>query len=127
MVPLGWIQMQSRDSDDEDSAAKQMQAILQSGKMPTAVFCAADIYAIGAIRAVKHAGLRVPEDISIMGIDDILISSYIDPPLTTVCIDTNLLATRGCSMHLNWRLSSALRSRRSSDIRSVAALPSALL
>jgi len=98
VVPLGWIQMQSRDSDDDYSAFKQMQEILRSGVMPTAVFCAADIYAIGAIRAVKHAGLRVPEDISIMGIDDILISSYIDPPLTTVCIDTNLLATRGCSM-----------------------------
>ena len=98
VVPLGWIQMQSRDSDDEDSATKQMQAILQSGKMPTAVFCAADIYAIGAIRAVKQAGLRVPDDISILGIDDILISSYIDPPLTTVRIDTNRLAHRGCDM-----------------------------
>ncbi len=98
VVPLGWIQMQSRDSDDEDSAAKQMQAILQSGKLPTAVFCAADIYAIGAIRAVKQAGLRVPEDVSILGIDDILISSYIDPPLTTVHIDTGLLAHRGCDM-----------------------------
>ena len=98
VVPLGWIQMQSRDSDDEDSAAKQMQAILQSGKLPTAVFCAADIYAIGAIRAVKQAGLRVPEDVSILGIDDILISSYIDPPLTTVHLDTGLLAHRGCDM-----------------------------
>ncbi len=98
VVPLGWIQMQSRDSDDEDSAAKQMQAILQSGKLPTAVFCAADIYAIGAIRAVKQAGLRVPDDVSIIGIDDILISSYIDPPLTTVHIDTGRLAHRGCDM-----------------------------
>ncbi|MPM70051.1 Ribose operon repressor [bioreactor metagenome] len=98
VVPLGWIQMQSRDSDGEDSAGKQMQAILQSGKLPTAVFCAADIYAIGAIRAVKQAGLRVPEDVSILGIDDILISSYIDPPLSTVRIDTNRLAQHGCDM-----------------------------
>lgn len=98
VVPLGWIQMQSRDSDDEDSATKQMQAILQSGKLPTAVFCAADIYAIGAMRAIKQAGLRVPEDISIIGIDDILISSYIDPPLTTVRIDTHRLAKQGCDI-----------------------------
>ena len=98
VVPMGWIQMQSRDSDDENSAAKQMRAILQSTELPTAVFCAADIYAIGAIRAVKQAHLRVPEDISIIGIDDILISSYIDPPLTTVRVDTCSLANQGCDM-----------------------------
>ena len=98
VVPLSWIQMQSKDSDDEDSADKQMQAILQSGAQPTAVFCAADIYAIGAIRALKHAGIRVPQDISVIGIDDILISSYIDPPLTTVRIDTARLANQGCDM-----------------------------
>lgn len=98
VVPLGWIQMQSRDSDDDNSAFRQMQEILHSGVIPTAVFCAADIYAIGAVRAVKQAGLRVPEDISIMGIDDILISSYIDPPLTTIRVDTHRLANQGCDM-----------------------------
>jgi LacI family transcriptional regulator/LacI family purine nucleotide synthesis repressor len=98
VVPLSWIQMQSKDSDGEDSAEKQMQAILQSGAMPTAVFCAADIYAVGAIRALKQAGLRVPSDVSVIGIDDILISSYIDPPLTTVRIDTSRLANQGCDM-----------------------------
>jgi DNA-binding LacI/PurR family transcriptional regulator len=100
VVPLSWIQMQSRDSDGEDSADKQMQAILGSQSLPTAVFCAADIYAVGAIRALKHASLRVPDDISIIGIDDILISSYIDPPLTTVRIDTGRLANQGCDMLL---------------------------
>lgn len=98
VVPLSWIQMQSKDSDGEDSAEKQMQAILQSGAMPTAVFCAADIYAVGAIRALKQAGLRVPDDVSVIGIDDILISSYIDPPLTTIRIDSCRLANKGCDM-----------------------------
>ncbi len=98
VVPLSWIQMQSRDSDGEDSAEKQMQAILSSGTLPTAVFCAADIYAVGAIRALKQAGLRVPDELSVIGIDDILISSYIDPPLTTVRVDACQLANRGCDM-----------------------------
>jgi LacI family repressor for deo operon, udp, cdd, tsx, nupC, and nupG len=55
---------------------------------PTAVFAGNDEMAIGAVRAVKSAGLRVPEDISIIGFDDQRIAGLYDPPLTTVHVPT---------------------------------------
>ncbi|MEU1477578.1 LacI family DNA-binding transcriptional regulator [Streptomyces sp. NPDC001668] len=50
----------------------------------TAVFAANDDMAIGVIRALLEAGLRVPEDVSVVGFDDIPVSAYVTPPLTTV-------------------------------------------
>ena len=51
---------------------------------PTAIFCAADIYAVGVLRAVAERGLKVPRDVSVIGMDDILLDQYVTPPLTTV-------------------------------------------
>ena len=56
-------------------------------RLPSAVFCSADIYAIGAMKCIKKHGLKIPDDISIIGIDDIILSRYVEPPLTTVKID----------------------------------------
>jgi LacI family repressor for deo operon, udp, cdd, tsx, nupC, and nupG len=53
-------------------------------RRPTAVFAAADDGAIGFIRTVRDAGLRTPEDVSVVGFDDIDYASVIDPPLTTM-------------------------------------------
>lgn len=50
----------------------------------TAIVCGSDLMALGAIRAVKHAGLRVPEDVSIVGFDDSVFVGFTDPPLTTL-------------------------------------------
>jgi LacI family transcriptional regulator len=61
-----------------------MQRILSSGSQPTAVFAAADILAIGAMRALREAGLNVPEDVSVVGVDDIDSAAFQNPPLTTV-------------------------------------------
>jgi len=58
--------------------------LLQRSPHPTAVFCYNDMTAIGALRAVKEAGLRVPGDVSIVGYDDIPFAVFVDPPLTTV-------------------------------------------
>ncbi len=61
------------------------QTILALGsERPTAIFSCNDMMAIGAIGSICEAGLRVPEDVSIVGFDDISLSSYIFPPLTTV-------------------------------------------
>ncbi|AMX03429.1 LacI family DNA-binding transcriptional regulator [Microbulbifer thermotolerans] len=51
---------------------------------PSAIFCENDEMAIGAIQRIKQGGLRVPEDISVAGFDDIAFASYSDPPLTTI-------------------------------------------
>lgn len=67
-------------------AAKQMIA---QGQLPRAVFAVTDLLAFGAMRAFKEAGLRVPEDIAIVGCDDIEACRYTDPPLTTVKQDTD--------------------------------------
>jgi LacI family transcriptional regulator len=63
---------------------KPMQALLEKSRDFTAIFCFNDISAIGAIRALKDAGLSVPGDVSVVGFDDILSAAYATPSLTTV-------------------------------------------
>ena len=63
---------------------KPMQALLEKSRDFTAIFCFNDIAAIGAIRALKDAGLSVPDDVSVVGFDDILSAAYSTPSLTTV-------------------------------------------
>ena len=60
------------------------RALVATDKRPTAIFCANDEMAIGCIHEVKVAGLRVPEDISVMGFDDTRYAAVADPPLTTI-------------------------------------------
>ncbi len=63
---------------------KPMQALLEKSRAFTAIFCFNDIAAIGAIRALRDAGLSVPGDVSVVGFDDILSAAYSTPSLTTV-------------------------------------------
>lgn len=58
-------------------------------QIPTAIMCMNDLLAIGALQAASKAGLRVPEDISIVGFDDIPFASYSIPELTTVSLQAN--------------------------------------
>jgi LacI family transcriptional regulator, galactose operon repressor len=51
---------------------------------PAAVFCANDLMAIGAIDALREAGLSVPEDVAVAGFDDVDAATIVHPPLTTV-------------------------------------------
>jgi LacI family transcriptional regulator len=51
---------------------------------PQAVFVASDTMAVGAMRAIKDSGLKIPEDISIVGFDDMPVAASTDPPLTTI-------------------------------------------
>lgn len=67
-----------------DGARKATRKLLNHTHPPTAIFCANDEMAMGSIHEIKSAGLRVPEDVSVMGFDDIRYAEVIDPPLTTV-------------------------------------------
>lgn len=59
-------------------------AMLTRAERPSALFCENDEMAIGALTRIKQMGLRVPEDISLVGFDDIPFAAYCDPPLTTI-------------------------------------------
>ena len=61
-----------------------MKSLLQSTPLPTAVFGMNDVMAFGAMRAISEQGLRIPEDISVVGFDDIRLAAFANPPLTTV-------------------------------------------
>lgn len=61
-----------------------MENLLKRNKEMTAVFIACDVMAMGAIRAIKDKGMRIPEDISVVGFDGIPQAEFFDPPLTTV-------------------------------------------
>jgi DNA-binding LacI/PurR family transcriptional regulator len=66
------------------SGFEAMKSLLQFTPHPTAIFVASDVVAIGAMRAIKEAGLHIPKDIAVVGFDDIPLAEYYDPPLTTV-------------------------------------------
>jgi LacI family transcriptional regulator len=79
---------------------KPMQALLEKTRDFTAVFCFNDIAAIGAIRALKDAGLTVPGDVSVVGFDDILSAAYSTPSLTTVRQPLMEMGKRGAQVLL---------------------------
>lgn len=70
-------------------------------KQPTAVFCSNDMLAIGAIEGARQLGLRVPEDVSIIGFDDMQISSFISPTLSTITQPTYEMGRMGAEVLLN--------------------------
>jgi DNA-binding LacI/PurR family transcriptional regulator len=80
----------------------RMKELMSLDNPPTALFAVTDNMAIGAMHAAFEANLRIPEDISIVGFDDIMVSSYLEVPLTTVIqpkfeigkISANLLLSR---------------------------------
>lgn len=67
-----------------EEAMRAMDTLLSLPGRPTAVCCYNDMSALGAMRSIRLAGLRVPEDISVVGFDDLFLASYTEPPLTTV-------------------------------------------
>lgn len=74
---------------------------LMRGKLPTAVFVSNDLMALGAIRAFTDEGLSVPDDISVVGFDDIPGSAFFVPGLTTVRQELQVLGTRCVEMLLH--------------------------
>ena len=66
------------------NAEEATLALLKKNPNLTAIFAASDMLAIGAIKAIKALGKKVPDDISVVGFDDIPFASYYDPPLTTI-------------------------------------------
>lgn len=64
------------------------------GKLPPALFIWYDIMAYGAVKAMKGVGIRVPEDVSVNGFDELPLSAMIDPPLTTISVSKHDMGRR---------------------------------
>lgn len=70
------------------------QQLIANGRKFTALFAIADVMAIGAIRALHNNGLRVPEDVSVIGFDGLLLGSFLVPQLSTVIQSAKIMAQR---------------------------------
>lgn len=69
-----------------DAGASAVRAMLSEPGIPTVIFCGNDLIAMGAMNALEEAGVRVPEDVSVVGIDDISFAFLARPPLTTISV-----------------------------------------
>ena len=78
-----------------------VQELVDKGCRFTAIFAMADVLAIGAIRALQDAGFRVPEDVSVLGVDGLTIGDYLVPRLATVRQSTQELSRRGVEILLS--------------------------
>ncbi len=81
-----------------DDGYRGAMNLLQRGKRYTAIFCMADVMALGAIRALSDRGLRVPEDVSVVGFDGLSIGAYMIPRLSTVSQSVTELAQRSVEL-----------------------------
>ena len=99
-IPINEALIRYADFDPE-SGYECMKSILQSGEKFSAVFVASDNVAIGAKSALRDAQLHIPDDISIVGFDDIPWAKYSDPPLTTVQLPAESIAQSACTLLLN--------------------------
>ncbi|MFJ1750426.1 LacI family DNA-binding transcriptional regulator [Streptomyces sp. NPDC088116] len=83
----------------EVGAAREVveRALTAPGPRPTALVCDDDILAAGACKAVRRLGLRVPEDLSVTGFDDLALATAVEPELTTVRLPAERIGERGMS------------------------------
>ena len=80
---------------------KATRELLKNGSMYTAIFAVSDVMAIGAIRALWEAGKKVPEDVSIIGLDGLPLGKYLIPQLSTVQQDFRTIVLRSVDILLN--------------------------
>lgn len=74
------------DADTLEGGRLAARALLSSGEAPTALICVNDITAVGALRELRERGIRVPQDMSVTGFDNVKLSEFCYPALTTVHI-----------------------------------------
>jgi LacI family repressor for deo operon, udp, cdd, tsx, nupC, and nupG len=81
-----------------EAGERAVELLLSQGPSFSAVFCSNDEMAIGAMRALGSRGLRVPEDVSVVGFDDIRFARYTSPALTTIAQPKNALGREAMAM-----------------------------
>ena len=83
------------------SGQSALQAFVEDGRIPTAVFAQNDRMAMGVLRAARDANLSIPSQLAVIGVDDMPLSSYFDPPLTTMRQDMPLIGQKATRMLLD--------------------------
>lgn len=86
------------DDPTEAGGYAAMRTLLMATPLPRAVFVSNDMMALGAMMAIREAGLRVPEDIAVAGFDDITVARLLNPPLTSVAQFPEHLGRRAAEM-----------------------------
>ena len=79
---------------------RAVRQLLQKRRRFTAIFAAGDVLAIGAIRALMDHGLKVPEDVSVMGVDGVAMGEFLVPRLSTIRQDVEAMARRSVELLL---------------------------
>lgn len=82
----------------EAGGYRAAMALLADPRPPTAIFCANDGMAVGAISALRVAGRRVPDDVAVAGFDDVPIGRYLSPSLSSVRVDVNHMGARAVEL-----------------------------
>jgi len=82
----------------EESGHGAMNDLLDLAQPPTAVFVASDLVTFGAMMAIKQRGLTIPDDVALVGFDDVRLANYVDPPLTTVRLPAYELGYRAAML-----------------------------
>jgi LacI family transcriptional regulator len=83
-----------------DGGRSAMLKLLALPDRPTAVFVSGDEMAVGAIKVAKEFGISIPEDISIIGFDDIALAKHLEPPLTTIMQDKDRIGRQAATLLL---------------------------
>jgi DNA-binding LacI/PurR family transcriptional regulator len=94
-LPTEWLR---RAPPTVEGGQTAMRALLGGARRPSAVFCANDLVALGALKACLSAGVRVPEDLSLMGCDDIEMARIVTPELSTVAVPAREIGARAARL-----------------------------
>jgi LacI family transcriptional regulator len=86
---------------DREGGARALEGLMSMGKEFTAAVCLNDQMAVGCLLAARRLGVRVPNDISVVGFDDLPVTELLDPPLTTVRVPMRELGREGMKLLLD--------------------------
>jgi DNA-binding LacI/PurR family transcriptional regulator len=93
-----------------------MKAMLSLRERPTAVFCVNDLLALGALKACLSAGVRVPDDLSLMGCDDVEMARVVTPELTTIAVPAREMGARAARLLIRTVEGAAVASKPGRDL-----------
>ena len=95
----------------EEGGYEAMQRLFEQNRVPRAPICAYDYMAIGAMKCIKDHGLKIPDDVAVVGMDDLPESAYLSPPLASVDTNIKQACTSAAAELMNYLLGNPYRDR----------------